>query len=423
MTERRGVPRSSRVRLSLYTAVLSALCAFGAASPRRAAAEDPRPGVVALQAATCEGPAYQAALMRALEVELTALQLEPRWAARARGPVAARVSVRRDCGAAQSRVEVAIWTPVERLAYERSLGLGDVPARAHARTLALVIAETLSVVMKAPDPNEASKAAAPPPRFAPEASSLFVARPPKATGGAPPAAGRRARASGEEKVMASSASPRSSPSTAPIVHPRRARAGTLSRMPLLARRPPYPLDDVLFTSADPYPAWPGLEIGVGGLARFAPVSTDVLLGMELNASGPLAARAEWALELSYSRIAAFNLELEHGYSVYLVSAAAGVDIVASSLPKLAFGPRFSLGQLSITESSGSSNQRNERTLMTFLGARVELGTPLSERVSMNMTIAADSRVGVLALTTPYEALDRRLGDVFVSWTVGISVQP
>jgi hypothetical protein len=356
-------PLSCRPHLLL----LSTLCGF-VAEPAWAA--DTSPGVVLVRATSCEAPRDDAALRHALEVELAAMHVETRWEMRDAEAATPRVSLSAECAADTGVLSLRVWSSVPHLVVERSVALRDVPEAARARTLALVISEALG-----------------------------------------PALADARRAAGSEDEAAEGAS---SQRTA---FPAATTAVSSLDGPLFTRADPYyPAD--LFNETDPYGARRALRLAAAAQARLAAHDSAMLLAFEVSASGPLAGAVDWGIEVS--RASAMAWKTDRTFDVNWWNASIGTDIVSARTVSLAFGPRLSLGHLTVEDSDVFST-RSERTLVTQFGGRAKIDAPLSRRSSVQMMVAADRTLGVLALTH-YTGLDREVRGWLLSWGMGLAVE-
>jgi hypothetical protein len=143
----------------------------------------------------------------------------------------------------------------------------------------------------------------------------------------------------------------------------------------------------------------------------------MLLGMELAASGPLSNGADWAMEMTYSGSARWMAEQD----VTGWNAAFGADFVHVDVLRLALGPRLGFGYLGIS-SADPVDPRTERTLVTQLGARMELEAPIAERIVLQLTAGAQRTLGVYALGS-YTGLDQALNGFVLSWGAGLGFEP
>jgi hypothetical protein len=334
-----------------------------AALPRPShAADAAEPSVVVQPSSTCSAAYVDGALQHALEVELAATPLELVAAA---DDVASppRLTLSAECE--EEAVSLRVWSSVPRLVVARTVALTDVPEAARARTLALIVREAL-----APVRADASSSSAP------SSSAL----------------------SSEGELE---------PST-----PRRSR-----RMPsaLLTRDNPYdaglaPLDPSE-SSFDPRP----IRIGAAAQGRLFLDDDNLLLALEVGASGPLSQTLDWGIEASHidGKISSVVSALD----VDWWNASMGIDFVLARSMLFAIGPRFSLGSLTISDDPTD----REHTLVTQLGARTKLDLPLGQQASVQMTTAIQHRLGVLALEADYSGFDRALDGWLLSWGLGLAM--
>lgn len=141
-----------------YACALALPCALLASAPRPAGAAESVAGVVALHLSECMTSTDDEALLRALEVELTSVQLQARDAAAAEPPVA-RVVLSADCDGDTGAMTLRIRSNRSSVVQERSIALGEIPEAARPRLLALVIAEALGPEIAAADASAAAGAA------------------------------------------------------------------------------------------------------------------------------------------------------------------------------------------------------------------------------------------------------------------------
>ena len=130
-------------RLALPAALL-------ASAPGAARAADAVVGVVALRASSCMTGHDDDALLRALEVELTSVQLQARGASESPAP---SVVLSADCGRNTGAMTLRIRSSQSSVVQERSIALGEIPDAARPRLLALVIAEALGLELAADESN------------------------------------------------------------------------------------------------------------------------------------------------------------------------------------------------------------------------------------------------------------------------------
>jgi hypothetical protein len=350
------------LRSGLFLALASALGLAGA-SPANAEAP-----AVMLHTSTCQ-PEADAALRRALEVELQALHVEPRWASTDAVGAPAPITLSAECDAESGSVSLRVWASEPRLVLSRFVALRDVDEPARARTLALVISEALGPTL-ASDRDDS------------------LARPDPQ----PPA--------------------EAAPSVAPRARSSRQRA---RRAAGFAHGDPY--DDGLFTTTNPYGMPHAFRIGTSGQARLAMRDSSVLLGAELAASGPISDLVDATLELSYAGSTTWSSALRASWW----SMALGADFVHFDAIGLAAGPRLSVGHLSVTRDEWF-DPVTERTLVAQLGVRGKFEVPIDDRLSALMTFGAQHGLGVYALTH-YTGLDEGLSGWMVSWSLGLGVEP
>jgi hypothetical protein len=128
------------------------LCALLVSAPRAAGAAGSVAGVVALRPSSCMTSQDDDALLRALEVELTSVQLQARDASEPESP-AARVVLSADCDRNTGAMTLRIRSSQSSVVQERSIALGEIPEAARPRLLALVIAEALGLELAADEAN------------------------------------------------------------------------------------------------------------------------------------------------------------------------------------------------------------------------------------------------------------------------------
>lgn len=319
---------SSPPRSALSLAFASAL---GLAWASAAAAQPP--AAVMLHTSTCQ-PEADAALRRALEVELSALHVEPRWASTDAVGAPAPITLSAECDAESASVSLRVWASEPRLVLSRFVALRDVDEPARARTLALVISEALG------------------PTLASEADDGLDAPAPEAAPAEAPRARRRA-----------------------------------------ALTPIDPYNDELFTTTNPYGMPHAFRIGTSAVARVAMRDSSVLLGAELALNGPISEHFDAALEASYTGSTTWSSALRGSWW----SMAVGADFVHFDAIGLAAGPRLSLGHLSLTRDD-SFDPTTERTLVAQLGMRTKFEVPIDDRLSALMTFGVQHTLGVYALT-------------------------
>jgi hypothetical protein len=348
-------PRSSLL-LSLSGALGLAWAAPALAQP---------PAAVMLHTSTCQ-PEADSALRRALEIELQALHVEPRWASTDAVGAPAPITLSAECDAESGNVSLRVWASEPRLVLSRFVALRDVDEPARARTLALVISEALG-------PSLASEAGGgDPARLEPQ----------------PPS--------------------ESEPSFGPILRARERRSD-------FADSDGY--DGELFTTTSPYGMPHAFRIGTSAQARLSMRDSSVLLGAELGASGPVSEHFDATLELSYAGSAMGSSALEASWW----SMAFGADFVHFDAIGLAAGPRLAFGHLSLTGEE-SFDFITERTLVAQIGVRSKFEVPIDDRLSALMTFGALHTFGVYA-TTPYRGLDEGLNGWIVSWSLGLGLEP
>jgi hypothetical protein len=328
-----------------------------AALPRPShAADAAEPSVVVQPSSTCSAAYADGALQHALEVELAATPLER--VAAAEDVASPRLTLSAECE--EEAVSLRVWSSVPRLVVARTVALTDVPEAARARTLALIVREALAPV-RADAPSSS----------------------------------------------ASSSEGELEPST-----PRRS-----SRMPaaLLTRDNPY---DAGLAPLDPseasFDARP-IRIGAAAQGRLFLDDDNMLLALEVGASGPLSQTLDFGIEASHidGKISSVVSALD----VDWWNASMGIDFVLARSILFAIGPRFSLGSLTISDDSTD----REHTLVTQLGARTKLDLPLSQQASVQMTTAIQHRLGVLALEADYSGFDRALDGWLLSWGLGLAM--
>lgn len=367
----------------------SATLAFAGAlllSASVAAAREP--ATVGLHTTGCD-PDADVALRQALEVELRAMRVEPRWGPRAEADAPARYTLRATCDPADDSVALRLWSNEPALLLSRRVALRDVAEPARTRTLALVISEALGPALL----GDARDAPAASPSSAPAAS----ARP-------------------SDVRERDDAAPVSEPRARPVARGASARGERPRRAGGLLRTNPYaPLE--LYSTSSPYGMPHGFRIGTGALGRLALRDSSVLLGLELGANGPLSESIDWSLELSHSSSTAWSSEL--GVSWW--STSLGVDLVDVDAIAVAAGPRLSLGHLSINDPS-PTDASTERTLVAQLGFRGKIDVPVGERTSVQVTFSGHRTVGVQALTH-YTGLDRELNGWILAWGLGLGLEP
>lgn len=342
--------------------------ALGLAWAAPAAAEPP--AAVLLHTSTC-GPEQDAALRRALEIELEALHIEPRWAGTDAVGAPAPITLSAECDRSSGSVSLRVWASNPRLVLSRFVALRDVDEPARARTLALVISEALGPTLARPADDGVA---------------------------APPAPARPAPPTRE----ADAAQPRA---------PRR---------PVFYRINPYgdADSDELFTTTNPYGMPHAFRIGTAAQARLSLRDSSVLLGAEMGMSGPLSEDFDATLEVSYAGSTRWLSALD----ATVWSVAFGSDFVHFDTIGFALGPRLAFGHIGITDD-GSFERVSERTLFTQLGLRSKLEVPIDERLSVLLTFGAHKTLGVYALTTRYTGLDEGLNGWGINWSLGLGVEP
>jgi hypothetical protein len=346
-----NLPLSTLRSLTLMGALFAGL-------PRPVHAADPaEPSVVVQPSSTCPAGYADAALQHALEVELAGRQLEP-WDRLEDVASPVRVTLSAECEE-PGAVSLRVWSSVPRLVVARTVALRDVPEVARARTLALIVSEALA-----------------------------------------PA---RAGATFSESGSAPSAAREDLPP------------------PTSLRRP---MDSALFTRVNPYDIGVPhddssvdrpIRIGAGAQAHLFLDDDNLLLAVEVGASGPLWEALDWSLEVSH--IGAKTSSAASTLDVDWWNASFGFDFVRAPSLSLSLGPRLSVGDLTIRDEINES----EHTLVTQIGARTKLDLPLSDRASVQMTAALQHRLGVLALSSDYAAFDRALDGWLMSWGIGIAM--
>lgn len=355
--------------------------AFGLAWAVPAAAEPP--AAVLLHTSTC-GPEQDAKLRRALEVELEALQVEPRWASTDAVGAPPPITLSAECDLGSGSVSLRVWASTPRLVLSRFVALRDVEEPARARTLALVISEALGPTL---------------------ASS-------RDTGSSEPSAGAPAEAA-SEPADAPVLAPPAAPSQAA---PSRARS---RRRPALYRINPYGAGDSgeLFTTTNPYGTGRTLRVGTAAQARLSLRDSSVLLGGEMGMSGPATDDLDATFELSF---AGSTSALSARDATWL-STAFGIDFVRGDTIGFAIGPRLTLGYLGISDVV-ELEPTTERTLVTQLGLRSKFEVPIDGGLSALLTFGAHHTLGVYALTY-YTGLDEGLNGWVISWSLGLGVEP
>lgn len=337
--------------------------ALGLAWPSPVVAQPP--AAVMLHTSTCQ-PAADAALRRALEVELQALHVEPRWASTDAVGAPAPITLSAECDAASDSVSLRVWASEPRLVLSRFVALRDVDEPARARTLALVISEALGPTLS----SDADGGEPAPSQPAP--ASLDASRSP--SGG--------------------------------------------SSRPLRSRFVPSdPSIDELYTTTNPYGMPHAFRIATSAQARLALRDSSVLLGAELAASGPIADKVDATFELSYLGSTTWSSALEASWW----SMALGADFVHLDSIGLAAGPRLSVGYLRLTSDDGF-DLFSEQTLVAQLGVRGKFEAPIDDNFSALLTFGAQHTLGVYALTH-YTGLDEGLNGWLLTWSLGLSVQP
>jgi hypothetical protein len=131
--------------------------ALMASAPGAARAAGSVAGVVALRPSSCMTSQDDDALLRALEVELTSVQLQARDAPETESP-AARVVLSADCDRNTGAMTLRIRSSQSSVVQERSIALGEIPEAERPRLLALVIAEALGLELAADEPNAGADA-------------------------------------------------------------------------------------------------------------------------------------------------------------------------------------------------------------------------------------------------------------------------
>lgn len=397
-------------RLALASTLL-----LGAAS---AAAREPT--TVALYTSTCS-PREDAALRRALEVELRAMEVEPRFGAADASGAPARFTLRAECDADDQSVALRLWSNEPELVLARRVALRDVAAPARARTLALVISEAIAPALAGgamPAGGDRSSRSA-----APSTAATSSTAPPAAGAGTHRAASPRvaSAASSFPSERETRSTPRASSHIATDGSNPQARSRS-RRTSRLTRTNPYGELDELYSTSNPYGMPHAFRISTGAQGRVASRDSSVLLGLELGMSGPLSENADWAIEISNSSSTAWGSELDASWW----SASLGLDFVNLNSIGLAFGPRLSFGHLDISDPDprgfDSDDAGPERTLVTQLGLRSKLDVPVGERISMQMTFSGHHTVGVYALTR-YTGLDEGLNGWVLSWGLGLGIEP
>jgi hypothetical protein len=354
---------SSPTRSGLLLAFASAL---GLAWATPATAQPP--AAVMLHTSTCQ-PQADAELRRALEVELQALNIEPRWASTDAVGAPAPITLSAECDGESGSVSLRVWASEPRLVLSRFVALRDVDEPARARTLALVISEALG------------------PALASDRDDGGLAR--------------------IDAPLPSGA--------APAVAPARSSRQRGRRGSRFARSDPY--DDELFTTTNPYGMPHAFRVGTSAQARLAMRDSSVLLGGELAVSAPVSDRFDAALELSYASSTSWSSALQTSWW----SLALGTDFVHFDAIGLAAGPRLSFGYLSVTGDEWY-DPSTEHTIVAQLGVRSKFEVPIDDRLSALMTFGAQHTFGVYALTH-YTGLDEGLNGWVVSWSLGLSVEP
>jgi hypothetical protein len=235
------------------------------------------PAAVMLHTSTCR-PQDDAALRRALEVELQALHIEPRWASTDAVGAPAPITLSAECSADSDSVSLRVWASNPRLVLSRFVALRDVDEPARARTLALVISEALGPTLAIDRDDSAERAEPPPP---PRRGSGFSRSDPYGDQGA----------------------------------------------------------NELFTTRNPYGMPHTFRIGAAAQTRLAMRDSSVLLGAEVGASGPIADSVDASFEVSYSGTASGMSALPSSWwSVALGSDFVHFDAIGLAAgPRLSFG--------------------------------------------------------------------------------------
>jgi len=350
---------SSPPRSGLFLSLASAL---GLAWAAPAAAQPP--AAVLLHTSTCQ-PEADAALRRALEIELQALHVEPRWASTDAVGAPAPITLSAECDAESGSVSLRVWASEPRLVLSRFVALRDVDEPARARTLALVISEALGPTLASEGDDGSARLDLQPPS---EAEPSF----------APAARARRRRGFADSDVY----------------------------------------DGELFTTTNPYGMPHAFRIGTSAQARLSMRDSSVLLGAELAVSGPFSDHFDATLELSYVGSSRSSSALQASWW----SMAVGADFVHFDAIGLAAGPRLSFGHLSLSGQDSSFEPITERTLVAQLGVRSKFEVPIDDRLTALMTFGAQHTLGVYAVTY-YTGLDEGLNGWIVSWSLGLGVEP
>ena len=171
----------------------------------------------------------------------------------------------------------------------------------------------------------------------------------------------------------------------------------------------------LFVPADPYGPPRDVRVAAGVQARVALQDDDALLAFEVGASGPLSDLVDWAVEVSHA--SAGTSVLAPNRDVRWWNTSLGLDLIGGRAIALALGPRFSLGHLSITDSALGDT---EHTLVAQIGGRAKLELPITDHGGLQLTLALERRLGVLALDY-YTGYDRALTGWLASLGVGITL--
>jgi hypothetical protein len=313
------------------------------------------------------------ALRRALEVELVALHIEPRWASTDAAGAPAPITLSAECDTKSGSVALRVWASEPRLVLSRFVALRDVDEPARARTLALVISEALGPALAQFREEGGADSAEPPPAAA-----------------------------------------------APLDEAAAASRPLERRRTSFQRINPYGDEDPheLFTRKNPYGMPHTVRLGTAAQARLSMRDSSVLLGAEVGLSGPVADDLDATMEVSYASSTSWLSALDA--SVW--SLAFGADFVQFDTIGVALGPRLSFGHISVSDVV-SFEDVSERTVFTQLGVRSKLEVPFDERLSALFTFGAHRILGVYALTSSYTGLDQGLGGWGISWSLGLGVEP
>jgi hypothetical protein len=332
--------------------------------------------IFALNASRCVTSRQEdAALLHALEIELSSAPLAAGLEPAAAAPPA-RVIVSVECQADTEAVTLRVQSSGSSRVEQRSIVLGDVPVRARARLLALVIAESLGSTLApaASEPDESWS------------TSALVSAP-------EPAA-----------------------STSQSVAPSRKRLGSA----LFTTRNPYAggAYDAPSTMDEPLQP-PGLRLGFGSQARMALGPSAVLLAFEASASGAIERYIGWGVEASYAAVG--DAATERGkLDVSWWTASGGFDFIATRRADIVVGPRLSVGHFSAVR--GGDSPLSETTLGTQLGGRATFTSRLDGRASLAMTFSAQRTLGVAALGS-YTGLDTAFHGWVIGWGLGLAIDP